>query len=245
MATHVTQKREKLNAKDMQNKSIRMSVHAIGLQVDILNDYTRFLRLANQHNGKTIIKLIKKRVQNKRKQRKNYIKTRWYEKMHRNWWSLSFPFSPPPLSSSLCLLSADWWEKYPLYLIEYIQNFSCHLITSTTKSIYHNDKFSVSLPRAICFPFFLPNCYLLLVWRFSCNFHVDGMRFWLMVMDFPANRSVFSRSVHFMLIWSRHPASFAFNYVDRQRTKQCLKLAQYKDWLQFCWFILFSNVPSK
>lgn len=76
MATHVTQKREKLNAKDMQNKSIRMSVHAIGLQVDILNDYTRFLRLANQHNGKTIIKLIKKRVQNKRKQRKNYIKTR-------------------------------------------------------------------------------------------------------------------------------------------------------------------------
>lgn len=33
-------------------------------------------------------------------------------------------------------------KKYALNLIEYIQNFSCHLITSTTKSIYHNDKFS-------------------------------------------------------------------------------------------------------
>lgn len=87
----------------------------------------------------------------KRKQWKNYMKTRWNERMHKNCLYLSLNCSFSFLGKCLILrafrtpslsMSTKWWAKYPLYLIEYIQNFSCHLITSMTKSIYHNDKFS-------------------------------------------------------------------------------------------------------
>lgn len=120
------------------------------------------------------------------------------------------------------------------FALNWVQNFSCHLITSTTKSIYHNDKFSLCCSER--FTFFSSN---------SCNSSFENC-YWFF---FPSvllfflcnwNNALLGNVIPFVSRW-RFFSPFRFYKFNRLGWAILYAVCQTLRCLHLLWNFLVSN----